>query len=158
MSGTLPVPVAFPSLAARRDDQLRSILDHVFNENTRVFVVDFRPAGDRDRQPLAVTPANAFPLSVLSAIGFAVGCVENRQKRVLVNIGLQDHMPAASAVTSIRTTMGHIFFAPEADASISAVSSGCVEDGGIDEGWRFHEASATAKAIDDPGKVRERFL
>jgi len=63
-----------------------------------------------------------FPAPVSAAFRLDNRLVEKMSKVVRVLISLQDNIPAASAVTPIRSPLGNEFFAPETDTPSSALS------------------------------------
>src|SRR5437867_319521 len=99
-------------------------------------VVDHRADRRLELDRLPLVPAAVAALAMASALGFMLGVETEMQKGVLVLSGDQINVPAAASIAAARTAARNIFFPPESQTAISAVSGFYVDPDFVDEHCR----------------------
>ena len=114
LPGAAPRPVCEQPLAR---------IDEVAEHLTGVAIVDHGAKGHPEEQVLARGAAAIAPLTVLAARGVIVAPVVVVEQSGQGRMGLQPHAAAIAAVTAVRTPVGNVLLAPEADTAGAPIAT-----------------------------------
>ena len=121
------MPVTQTATTALEQYYLLAVLLDLGYPLARLAVIDYRPAGHLDDPILAVLAERAA-LATLAAIGgLDVFLVLQVQQCPQVPVAAQDDMPATTAVTAVRTALGHILRAVEMQTACTALTRAAVD-------------------------------
>ena len=107
----LEVPVAQSAASSLQQDHFLSVLGDIADVLARLGVVNHRAAGHLDDLVLAVF-AEAAILGAAFAVtgpGHDVAVVAQVEQGPVVTVAAQDDVSAASAVATVRPSVGHVF-------------------------------------------------
>jgi len=124
--------IAFPAAAAFAEDKLLAIVRKISNGLRLIgpmgrmgliclIWVNNRADRDLDHFRQSGTPVLFLPLSVHTALRLDDRLVKKIRKIIGVDIGPEDHIPAAPAIAAIRAAARDKFFAPKTDAPPPAI-------------------------------------
>ena len=122
------IPPASP--AAPGDDEPLIVLGKVSEEVSGFSVPDDCPHGHWEDEVRRASAFLVFSFSVLASFGVVKVAVTKIEEGGKLAVGLQDHVPAFSAVAAVRASPGNVFLTAKADATVSSVS-------GLDEDFGF---------------------
>ena len=124
--GRLEVPVAQSASSSLQQDYFLSVLGDVADVLARLGVVNHRAAGHFDDLVLAVLAEAAVLGAAFAVTGHDVTVVAQVQQGPVVAVPAQDDVPPASAVATVRPSVGHVLGAAHVCGTTAALARAAV--------------------------------
>jgi hypothetical protein len=123
------------------DDEHLSGLGEIFEKVSGFPIPDDRPHRDGHDEVRGAAPLLIFSFSVLASFGVVMLAVTKIKEGGELAVGSQDHVPAFSPIAAVWSSMGNVFLAAKADATIASVSTLDEDLGFIDKFDRLNSPS-----------------
>jgi hypothetical protein len=123
VSTRLETRIALAPCSAGCDQQLIVIARQIAQHLTGFFGIDTRTAGYWNTQTVSAAPGPVLTHATCTVASLESALRLKIHQRIDTPIGDQVHAPTVAAITAIRTTTGHIFFATETHAAGTSVTS-----------------------------------
>jgi hypothetical protein len=123
------------------DDKHLSVAGEILEKIPGFSIPDDRPHRDGHDEVRCAAPLLIFSFSVLASFGVVMLAVMKIKEGGELAIGSQDHVPPFSPVAAVWPSMGNVFLAAKADATIASVSAVDEDFGFIDKFDRLNSPS-----------------